>query len=513
MEASIRELSEFYTGSNENSIDPPPLFSSRDLFASPDHHHRQDSKDQLSNKDRHSDRDKPLPDPPGHVGGDLALRAPLSAAQQERKQTDEMLDKIERAHFNYFVEHSDKVTGLTKDRSASYSPASIAAVGFSLSSHLAASERGWITRDEASDYTLKVLRTLWNAPQGEGVAGTSGYKGFFYHFLDQKTGTRAWSSEVSTIDTALLMAGVLSSQSYFDRSNKKEVEIRDLAKKLYDRVDWNWSMQRNRMSHGWKPETGFLPYEWGGYNEGMIMLTLGLGSTTHPIPKDAWKNYHATDSVEKLKDGRSYVAFGPMFGHQYSHAWIDYRGIKDDVNKKMGIDYFENSRRATIAQNEYAIQNPQGWKGYSKLDWGLTASDGPAGGGVIKQNYNGKQVEFLGYRARGAPNDIDDGTIAPTAAAASLPFAPELVVPTLKHWIKNRPELMGKTGFADAFNPSFDPSKNSGWVDTDRIGIDQGPIVMMLENHRSGMFWNLMKKNPNITLGLKRAGFTGGWLK
>lgn len=439
--------------------------------------------------------------------------SPAALARQERRQNDALLENIERAHFNYFVENSDPKTGLTRDRSASYSPASVAAVGFSLSSHLAAADRGWIKRDEAADYTLKVLRTLWNTPQGTAASGTSGYKGFFYHFLDLKTGTREWKSEVSTIDTALLMAGVLSTRGYFDRNNQKEREIRDLANKLYDRVDWKWAMQRNRMSHGWKPEGGMLPYEYGAYSEGMILMTLGLGSKTHPIPAEAWKNYTASSHVEKLSDGRPYVSFGPMFGHQYSHAWIDYRGIKDGVNKKVGVDYFENSRRATIAQHDYAVRNPNGWRGYSSLDWGLTASDGPAGGGPVVKNYNGKQVQFFGYRARGAPNDFDDGTIAPTAAAASLPFAPELVMPTLKHWTNTRPELMGKTGFADAFNPSFDTSTNSGWVGADRIGIDQGPIVMMLENHRSGLFWNLMRKDPNIQRGLKRAGFTGGWLK
>ncbi|MBX9571170.1 MAG: hypothetical protein K2X77_19900 [Candidatus Obscuribacterales bacterium] len=437
----------------------------------------------------------------------------LEQARAERKLTNDMLDKIERAHFNYFVDHSDPTTGLTKDRSASYSPASIAATGFSLSAHIAASERSWISRDQAADYTLKVLRTLWNAPQSDAAEGTAGYKGFFYHFLELKTAERAWKSELSTIDTALLMAGVLTSQSYFDRNNKKEKEIRDLATKLYDRVDWNWAMQRDRMSLGWHPERGFLPYEWGAYTEAMIMMTLGLGSKTHPIPANSWKKYTDSTNIDKLPDGRKYASFGPLFGHQYSQAWIDYRGIKDDVNRKIGADYFENSRRAVIAQHEYAKKNPNNWRGYSSLDWGLTASDGPGGGGVIEKDFNGQKVKFFGYRARGAPHDFDDGTIAPTAAASSLPFAPELVIPTLKHWTKNRPEIMTPHGFADAFNPSFDSSKNSGWVDTDTIGIDQGPIVMMTENYRSGLFWNLMKKNPTIRRGLQRGGFTGGWLK
>lgn len=468
-----------------------------------------------------------------------------------------LLDDIEKAHFNYFVDQSDANTGLTKDRSTKDSASSIAAVGFSLTSYPIAVERGWIDRDKAADYTLKVMRTLWNTPQGEAEAGTSGYKGFFYHFLDPKDGTRTWKSELSSIDTALLMAGVLFSKNYFSGQTDKEQEIREFADKLYRRVDWNWMLNKDRrVSMGWFPESGFISYDWQGYNEAMILLILGLGSPTHALPKDTWDKYTSTEQLINY-GGQTYIDFRPHFGHQYSHAWVDFRGITDAKTKALKFDYFENSRRATYGQNYYAIQNPLGFKGYSKLDWGLTASDGPGdaynksqansliplqpqpgsheakaekleqektatgtllGREKINNFYqsalaNKNSPHFFSYIARGAPNSIDDGTIAPTAAAASLPFAPELVMPTLYHWRYNRPEIWSNNGFKDAFNPTAEPSKPSGWVDHDTLGIDQGPIVLMTENYRTGMVWELMKKDKYLVDGLKKAGFTGGWLK
>jgi hypothetical protein len=398
---------------------------------------------------------------------------------------------------------------LTKDRSTENSPCSIAGVGFSLSSHLAAAERGWTTREKAADYTLKVLRTLWNSPQGAGKEGVAGHKGFFYHFLDPKKGTRTGDSELSTVDTALLMAGVLSSAEYFHGDTEKEKEIRSLAKQLYERVDWNWAMRGEKhMSMGWYPDTGFIDHSWKGYNEAMILMVLAMASPTHPIPAKSWKAYTKSYEVAEIK-GQPYINFGPMFGHQYSHAWIDFKGIRDKATGKLGIDYFENSRRAVQAQVEYASDNPMAWRGYSKLNWGVTASDGP---GLELREYAGKKVQFHAYRARG-PGEFDDGTLAPTAVAASLPFAPELTLPTLAYWSVSRPELWSAHGFKDAFNPSFNTTKPSGWVASDTLAIDQGPIVMMIENYRSGLFWKLMKNSKPISDGLKKAGFSGGWLK
>lgn len=421
-----------------------------------------------------------------------------------------MLEEVEKAHFQYFKQQSDPLTGLTRDRSTPDSPSSIAAVGFSLTAYPVAAQRGWINRDEAADYTLKVLKTLWAAPQGDNPSGESGTHGFFYHFLDPKTGLRSQGCEVSTVDTALLMSGILFDQSYFDGKSAKEAQIRDLADKLYRRVDWNWVLQKDgRLSMGWTPEKGFIKSEWKGYNEGSILLLMGLGSPTHPLPAPTWNKFMSTDRV-KREYGQKFIEFGPLFGHESPQIWVDFRGIQDKLNRKHGFDYFENSRRATIAQHEYAIHNPHKWRGYSALDWGLTASDGP---GEATRKDNGRRRQFHSYAARGFPDSMDDGTIAPTAAIASVPFAPELVMPTINHWMKDRREIFGTLGFADAFNPTFDPSKPSGWVDPDRLGLDQGPSILMIENYRSEFVWQVMKRSSYLNTALARAGFHGGWLQ
>jgi hypothetical protein len=420
------------------------------------------------------------------------------------REEKKMLDTIQQAHFEYFKQQSDPITGLTKDRSTDTSPASIAAVGFSLTAHPVAVSRGWMSRKEATDYTIKVLRNLSSTPQGDEATGVSGDHGFFYHFLDPKTGLRQGKNELSTIDTALLMGGVLFSKNYFDGHNAKETEIRELADNLYKRVDWPWALNsEGRLSMGWTPEEGFIKSDWQAYNEAQILLLLAMGSPTHPLPASAWEKFMSTSKVMEMHGVKS-LEFGPMFGHQYTQMWVDYRGIKDATNEKLGFDYFENSRRAAIAQHQYAVDNPMKWKDYSAYDWGLTACDGP--GHVVKQ-VNGKPVEFESYSARGFPNSLDDGTIAPTAAAASLPFVPELVMPTLKHWYNERPEILGEYGFQDSFNPTFEPNKPSGWVDKETLGIDQGPILVMAENYRSGFVWNMMKHDSYLQEALNKAGF------
>ncbi|MDB5096097.1 MAG: hypothetical protein JWM80_518 [Cyanobacteria bacterium RYN_339] len=464
---------------------------------------------------------------PARVEGDRRLAAagdrPLSTADHQ------LLDQVTAAHLQYFLDHRNLKTGLVADSSAPGAPASVAAVGFALTSYGVAVHRGLLPREQAAHDALLALRTLANAPQGRS-AGAAGYHGFFYHFMDPRTATRAGTSEVSTVDTALLMGGVLFARNFFDADSPEEREIRALSTKLYQGVDWNWALAgKDTLSMGWSPDKpklglvaglfdqaarlfsvpgqdpGFIPYRWGGYNEGMLMVLLGMGSPTHPLPASAWQAYHRSDG--RAKDGS--VPFGPMFGHQYSQAWVDFRGINDAASKARGFDWAENSRRATLAQHAYAVRNPQGFAGYGPLDWGITASEGP---GKITKWVDGKLRAFLGYFARGAPSGKDDGTLAPTAVAASLPFAPEIVLPTLHHWRATRPELWGRDGFADAFNPTFDRTRPSGWVAPTRLGIDQGPIVLMTENFRSGFVWDVMKRDPDLRRGLERAGFTGGWL-
>ena len=437
--------------------------------------------------------------------------AAVAPAQQSSAGTfrtsaadEALLDSLEATTFRYFVEQSSPRTGMTRDRSTAKSPASIAAVGFSLSAHVVAAERGYIPRAEAIAYTRKTLQFLWSAPQGAQESGVAGYKGLFYHFIDMETGARAWKCELSTIDTALLMAGVLMAGNYYG-----DKDLHDLADKLYRRVDWAWATDgQPRVSLGWHPETGFLPYHWGGYNEGMILLLLGLGSPTYPLKDNAWGEWAKTYQQGTSPIG-PYMRFGPLFGHQYSHTWVDFRGVKDVPMQALGIDYFENSRRATLAQQAYAVANPKGFKGYGALDWGLTACDGP---GDKTLPIDGKPRTFIGYSARGIDGDPDDGTLAPTAALGSMPFAPEIVMPTLRHWRKTRPEIWGRYGFTDASNPTHPGTTASGWVDTDTLGIDQGPILLMAENYRSGLLWKTMAKDPYLTAGMRRAGFQGGRL-
>ncbi len=433
-----------------------------------------------------------------------------------------LFDDVQARTFRFFWERYDERTGLVPDRWPSRSASSIAAVGFALTAYPIGVERGYVSRAAAAERVLKVLRFFDAAPQGPEPGGRTGHRGFFYHFLDMRTGLRsAPDVELSTIDTTLLLAGMLFCQSYFDRPDAGETAIRELAERIYGRVEWNWAAPRPPIvSMGWRPEVGHYPSEWRIYDESMILYVLGLGSPTHPLPDDAWAAYTAKRELHEYR-GQTHVNFAPLFGHQYSHVWIDFRALLDDSMAAKGLDYFENSRRATLAQRAYAIANPRGFRGYGRDVWGLTACDGPDGKAIV----DGREVEFWGYAARGAAfgEERDDGTIAPTAAIASLPFAPEIVVPAALEMRKRYGAyLYGEYGFLDAFNPSVPDGTavragrvvpGAGWFDTDYLGIDQGPILAMIENHRSGLVWRVMKRNPHVQRGLLRAGFRGGWLE
>jgi hypothetical protein len=437
-------------------------------------------------------------------------------------QTDSaFLADLQQRTFRFFWETSNPTTRLVPDRWPSPSTSSIAAVGFGLTAYLNGAHRGWVSRSEARDRVLTTLRFFWNAPQSDARTQVTGYRGFFYHFLDMQTGYRSGETELSTIDTGLLLMGILSAQEYFTGSDPAEIEIRALADSIYWRVDWDWaSVRPPEISMGWKPETGFLPFDYDGYNEAMLLYILALGSPTHPVDPDAWDEYTSTYRWVEYY-GQPHVNFGPLFGHQYSHVWIDFRGIRDPYMQARGIDYFENSRRATVAQRSYAIDNPGRWQGYSQTFWGLTASDGP---GEFSATIEARVRQFHSYWARGAAagDTRDDGTIAPTAVGGSVPFAPELTIPALRAMRDGTGIfLYGQYGFKDAFNltirtPGLAPRGTTipgvGWFNDDYLGIDQGPILLMIENHLSGFVWGLMRENEYIVHGLCRAGFTGGWL-
>jgi hypothetical protein len=437
---------------------------------------------------------------------------------------DPVINNLQRRTFRFFWDTTNKQNGMAPDRFPSPSFASTAAVGFALTAYVIGAERGFVSRSQARLRTLRTLRFLYSMPQGPDESGMGGYKGFYYHFVHMHNGQRFGTSELSTVDTALLLGGVLLSQSYYDRDSSAEREIRDLAEKIYQRVDWTWAQNRPPMlSHGWRPETGFLRFDWRGYNEGMLMYILALGSPTHAIEPGAWTEWMRTyKDTYGTFSGQEFLSFGPHFGHQYSHVWIDFRGIRDEFNREKGFDYFENSRRASYAQRAYARENPMRWRGYDSEIWGLTACDGPAD---TVQIYNNEERGFFTYAARSTASIhiLDDGTIAPTAAVASIAFAPEIAIPAIRAFRARFGEhLYQKYGFLDSVNPSFTFSdvplrhgrivENIGWVADDYLGIDQGPIVAMIENYRSGLIWSIMQNNPHIRRGLQRAGFTGGWL-
>ncbi|MBV6812667.1 glucoamylase family protein [Xanthomonas campestris pv. passiflorae] len=435
-----------------------------------------------------------------------------------------LFSDIERRTFQFFWDTTNEVNGLSPDRFPSRPFASIASVGFALTAYPIGIENGWVSRNQAIDRTLTTLKFFRDAPMGPQKTGRAGYKGFYYHFLDMQQGNRydSWV-ELSSVDTALLMMGVLFTQSYYDGDDAREKEIRQIADTLYKRVDWRWLQQRAPLiSMGWFPESGFINHDWMGYNEAMMLYILALGSPTHGVDPDAWTSWTRTYNNDwGVYQGQEYLSFGPLFGHQYSHVWIDFRDIQDQYMRERGIDYFLNSRRATLAQRDYAIDNPMKWKDYGENVWGLTASDGPQN---TSQEYRGEQRQFRHYSSRGAGlrENFDDGTIAPTAAISSIVFAPEVVIPATQEMHKRYGDfLYSSYGFLDSFNPSFNydiPIKTGrmvpdrGWVASDYIAIDQGPILTMIANYQDEFVWNVMKKNPYIRAGLERAGFTGGWL-
>ena len=471
---------------------------------------------------------------------------PAPSGPQPSAEVAAFSEDLSRRTFRYFWETTDTERCLAPDRWPSNPFSSIAATGYALTAYGIGAERGYVPRDLAAARTRDCLRFYWTAPQGPQAAGTAGHKGFFYHFLKNEDGTRYKTTELSTVDTTLLLGGVLFAQSYFDRDTPVEAEIRDLAEKIYARVDWTFVQRENSaipsanggsgkaIAMGWYPERApnrlgggdFGTHDWVGYNEGMLVYILAAGSPTHPVTKEAWDTGWAAD-LEKdwgTYYGYEHLQFEPLFGHQYSHVWVDFRGIRDEFMRGKGIDYFENSRRATLSQRAYGADNPNGWVGYSGSMWGWTASDGPtnaASGRIV----NGRPREFMGYSARGASSVrvVDDGTIVPTAAGGSVPFAPAETIAAL---MAMRQAYGGKLytdyGFKDAFNPSYtfvDAGSRSGtvdprlgWIANDHLGIDQGPILAMMENHRSGLVWKTMRKNPHVRRGLERLGFTGGWL-
>ena len=426
----------------------------------------------------------------------------------EELSDDALLDRLQRDAFNYFLQNINPSNGLIADTTRDGAPSSIAVVGFALSAYPVGIERGWIERSDAVQRTLVALRFFMDSDQS-GSPDATGYQGYYFHFLDMRSGKRVWLSELSLIDTAFLVAGVLTAAAYFTADTSAETELRRLANALYHRVDWRWAQRDGAaVMHGWKPECGFLHYGWEGYSEAILLYVLGLGSPTHALTEQSFPAWTVTYQWENLY-GHEFLYAGPLFIHQFSHAWIDFRGIRDQFMREKGCDYFENSRRATYVQREYATRNPRSFAGYTADCWGLSAGDGPS---VEPRLVAGRRQAFYGYAARGVPYGPDDGTIAGSSTLSSLVFAPEIVLPALRKMMAGGPGDGGESLRASGFNATISEAGPKGWISEGSFGLDQGMIVLMIENYRSGLPWRLGRGVACIRTGLRRAGFRFGWL-
>lgn len=428
-----------------------------------------------------------------------------------RVMDEQTLDQLQRAAFGYFAQTVNPVNGLVADTTRENCPCSIAVVGFALSVYPVAVERGWMTRADAVERSLTALRFFRDSDQS-GSPDATGFKGFYYHFLSMDTGARVWRSELSMVDTALFIAGALTAASYFTAHTADEIELRELAELLYRRVDWRWAQdEQGVIRQGWKPECGFLHYVWQGYNEAIVLYVLALGSPTHALEGSGYEAWTVTYQWENLYD-YDFLYAGPLFIHQFSHAWMDLRGIQDRFMREKQSDYFENSRRAVMVQREYARRNPNEFAGYDEYCWGLTACDGPNDGMPALGQRSAPRQHLFGYAARGVPYGPDDGTMSGWAALASLPFAPDIVLRTASTMLQRYPEMLSEQRYTSSFNPSLPGRGADAWVSTGHFGLDQGILIMMIENYRTGMIWRLMRECPYIGIGLRRAGFRGGWL-
>ena len=422
---------------------------------------------------------------------------------------DALIDSLQRAALDYFLQAANPLNGLVADTSRKDSPVSIAVVGFALSSYPVAVERGWMTRADALQRSLAALRFFGGSDQSGGPDAT-GFKGFYYHFLDIQSGARVWRCELSMIDTTLLIAGALIASVYFAADTPPEVELRELVDFLYRRIDWRWAQDEGEtIRQGWKPECGFLHYGWEGYSEAILLYVLAMGSPTHPITGACFQAWTSTYQWENLYDN-DFLYAGPLFIHHFSHAWIDFRGIHDNFMREKRSDYFENSRRAVYIQREYAQRNPHEFTGYGVNCWGLTACDGPSDEQADSSN---EPRRLFGYAARGVPYGPDDGTLSIPSVLASLPFAPEIVLDAVRHMMARYPQTLTEGRFCSSFNPTLADTDGRPWISPGHYGLDQGIVLMMIENHRTGWIWQLMRSCPPIRNGLRHAGFSGGWLQ
>ncbi|MGB6729278.1 MAG: glucoamylase family protein [Terracidiphilus sp.] len=398
--------------------------------------------------------------------------APPPAPTSLSPDDDQLLEELEHSCFLFFWEQANPPTGLIKDRcnvrvKDTSTAASIASTGFGLTAICIGEKRGYVSYAEARLRVIQCLSFLWHK--------LPTHRGFYFHFANIDTGERMWDSEVSSVDTAILLCGVLTCGQHFH-----DETIAQLAHAIFDRVDWTWlSEDTTLLSHGWTPELGFIPSRWDLYSELMMMYLLGLGSSSHPLNSDAWFAWKRTIFEY---DGLRYIgSFAPLFVNQYSQAWFDFRGKRDRY-----ADYFQNSIIATDVHRRFCVELNTKFSDYSNALWGITASDSERG-----------------YVVWGGPPEMGpiDGTVVPCAAGGSIPFLPQATMRVLHTIHDHYPGAWCRYGFVDAFNPL------TGWYDTDVIGIDTGITMLMAENARTGFVWETFMKNPEARRGMEIAGF------
>ncbi len=387
-------------------------------------------------------------------------------------EDDQFLNDLESANFLFFWEQASPKTGMVKDRCNIHANdqetvASIAATGFGLTALCIGEQRGFISKAAALERVFTALRFLWKK--------VPHHRGFFYHFANINTGERVWDSEISSVDTAILLCGILTCRQHF-----RHPDVAQLADLIFSRVDWTWlSEDTSLLPHGWTPEIGFLPSRWDYYSELMMMYLLGLGSSAHPLREETW---NAWKRLTFEYDGLRYIgAFAPLFVHQYSQAWFDFRGKRDKY-----ADYFQNSIVASEVHRRFCLELGSQFSDYSDDLWGITASDSDKG-----------------YVIWGGPPAFGpiDGTVVPSASSGSLPFLPQATIRVLKTIRGRYGSAWSKYGFVNAFNPL----KN--WYDPDVVGIDTGITMLMAENLRTGFVWETFMKTAEAQRGMQRAGF------
>ncbi len=488
------------------------------------------------------------------VGADAIENAETKSFVGASQRSDvEMLNLVKRNTLQWIFDNTNAQTGLVSDRDTKPGvPSSIAAVGFAFYCYPIAVDSGLKTREEAAIWARKVLRVLVQSPDGEAKEGVGKCHGMFYHMLDPATGLRAtkatgfWDGvEVSTIDTALLVDGALFARAYFDRNDKIETEIRQLATKLYEDVNWKeYELADGTICMDWKPEDGMGKSSYTAYCEDGALYIPALASPTHPISPDCWKrgvtSRYEIERLPGMTKKSVVMPAMPMFCYQYPQLMLPLKGIYDETNRALGMDYWEIAAQAAEANWQYLNDNPKGWVGYDQNADLLTACDGPGNFKMVtaavprkerqvngaqhtdSQNNQGASTEsvslervFRGYSERGIIHGLeprirdgfDDGTGSATATICMLPFPEQRarVLRVMRYQMK-RPGMFGQYGFADSHNDTLN------WIDPDHVAIDQGPIVIAIQEAEDGFVSKIMKKDPSVRLGLERAGFTGGWL-